>query len=247
MFNIDLEICINSSGSEYVSRAVEAAETGGSQRIELCGVMDQDGLTPAREHIEMARHVFSKPGLLTMVRPRGGGFCYSRNEADVMAQQIRIAAIAGANGVVFGMVRDRDNAIDETLLARLVDVAKSNNLEITFHRAFDATPEVSKSLDVLLEYGVDRVLTSGTAWGSKDSAIHGIPVLESLIRQAGRDIEVVVGGGLSPNNLAPLLQHLPIGEGRMSVHSYGGVLDGNQEVSIERVRCMANIARDMCL
>lgn len=244
MFSIDVEICINSSSPEYVSRAVEAVDSGGAQRIELCGAMDQDGLTPPGEHIEVARKGFSKPGLLTMVRPRAGDFCYSLEEADTMARQIRIAAHAGADGVVLGMIRARDNAIDEILLARMVDVAKSNHLVVTFHRAFDATADVSKSLEVLLEQGVDRVLTSGTAWGSRESAIHGVTAIESLIQQAGQDIEIVVGGGLSPNNLMPLLRQLPIGDGCMSVHAYSGVLDGNGEVSVERVRCMTRIVQE---
>ena len=92
---IDVEVCINSASPEYVSRAVTAAQKGGAKRIELCAEMDLDGLTPAKDHIEVARYSFDPAGLLVMIRPRGGHFYYSLEEADVMVRQMRMAAAAG--------------------------------------------------------------------------------------------------------------------------------------------------------
>ena len=210
---IDVEVCVNSISSEYVSNAVMAAEQGGASRVELCAAMAEDVLTPAREYIEAARIAFNPAGLLVMVRPRGGSFSYSLEESDVMVRQIRTAAEAGADGVVFGGLRARDNAVDESLLQRLVDVAKNDDLEVTFHRAFDATPDLQQSLDRLMHFGVDRVLTSGTPWGSGKTALQGIKVLDNLIAQAGHDIEVVIGGGVTPNNSRTLLSQLSSARG----------------------------------
>ncbi|MET4695528.1 copper homeostasis protein CutC [Endozoicomonas lisbonensis] len=235
---LEIEVCINSASVDYVNRAAAAAELGGARRIELCAAMDQDGLTPAIEHIRAARKAFRPEGLMVMVRPRAGNFYYSLEESDVMVRQIEMAARACADGVVLGGLRARDNAIDEGLLLRLLDTARSLKLTTTFHRAFDATLDPEKSLDTLMQLGVDRVLTSGTRWGSGEAAMQGVPLLNRLIAQAGQCIEIVVGGGLSPDNSPELMGQLVRSSGKVSLHAYSGVLH-NGEVSSERVRAMS--------
>ncbi|AMO57599.1 copper homeostasis protein CutC [Endozoicomonas montiporae] len=222
--NVEVEICVNSQSEAYVRRAVCAAEQGGASRIELCAAMEEDGLTPAVEHIHAARQSFESDGLMVMVRPRSGHFFYSLEESDVMVRQIEMAAQAGADGVVFGGLRARDHGIDEGLLERLLDVTRGLNLKTTFHRAFDATVEPVRSLDILMQYGVDRVLTSGMPWGSDASALKGISLLRQLITQAGNAIEIVIGGGITPANSHSLLSQLPV-TGRVSLHAYSGVLE----------------------
>ena len=108
-------------------------------------------------------------------------------------------------------------------------------MSVTFHRAFDVTPDPEASMDLLLELGVDRVLTSGTRWGSSDSALKGRLVLEKLIRQAEKQIEIVIGGGIAPDNAGFLLNSLPVNVGCLSVHAYSSVLCEG-EVSAQRVR-----------
>ncbi|UYM15002.1 copper homeostasis protein CutC [Endozoicomonas euniceicola] len=234
---VEIEVCINSANVDYVRRAAAAAEQGGASRIELCAAMDQDGLTPAIDPIKAARQAFRPEGLMVMVRPRAGNFYYSLEESDTMVSQIEMAAQAGADGVVFGGLRARDNAIDEGLLQRLLDTARGLKLTTTFHRAFDATHDPEMSLAVLMQFGVDRVLTSGTRWGSGETAEQGVSTLNSLIAQAGKRIEIVVGGGLSPDNSRSLMGKLLPSSGKVSLHAYSGVLH-NGEVSSERVRAM---------
>ena len=234
---VEIEVCINSANVDYVSRAAVAAEQGGASRIELCAAMDQDGLTPAIDPIKAARQAFRPEGLMVMVRPRAGNFYYSLEESDIMVSQIEMAAQAGADGVVFGGLRARDNAIDEGLLQRLLDTARGLQLTTTFHRAFDATHDQEKSLAVLMQFGVDRVLTSGTRWGSGETAGQGVSLLNRLIAQAGKRIEIVIGGGLSPDNSRSLIGQLLPSSGKVSLHAYSGVLH-NGEVSSERVRAM---------
>lgn len=50
------------------------------------------------------------------------------------------------------------NAIHVDYCKRLLDCARQQGLEVTFHRAFDATPGWRASLDTLITLGVDRVL-----------------------------------------------------------------------------------------
>ncbi len=69
--------------------------------------MHLDGLTPPRESIEAARLAFQRPGLMVMVRPRGGDFCYSSDEIAEMRREIEIAAEAKADGGGAGRIGKR--------------------------------------------------------------------------------------------------------------------------------------------
>lgn len=46
-----------------------------------------------------------------MIRPRGGDFCYSSEELNIMAKDIELLKSAGADGFVFGCLRS-DASID---------------------------------------------------------------------------------------------------------------------------------------
>ena len=94
------------------------------------------------------------------------------------------------------------------------------------------------NLAQLIDMGVDRVLTSGTPWGSSLPAAAGIAQLAELIRRADNRLEIVIGGGLNPDNVPALLAQLPLTIGRLAVHSYSGVLD-REGVSEEKVLRLA--------
>ncbi|WP_062268629.1 copper homeostasis protein CutC [Endozoicomonas arenosclerae] len=236
--SIPVEICINSLNPDYVYRSVAAAYDGGASRIELCGDMSVGGVTPDLTHLEAAREAFrDRPGLLCMIRPRGGDFAFGSEEVLLMEKQISDAAKAGADGVVIGALQLPGNTINRDVLGRLVDTAKTRNLSVTFHRALDATPNVFESLEVLIQYGVDRILSSGTAWGSADGAFEGVKMLEQLMLRADKKLELVVGGGVVPDNIRKILDQLPVENHPVSVHAYSSVLEGG-EVSVERVRSL---------
>ena len=76
MAKVLLEICCGSAED-----AVEAA-LGGADRVELNNNLFQGGLTPSLGTLEVARDRLSIP-IMTMVRPRAGGFCYSDTELAV--------------------------------------------------------------------------------------------------------------------------------------------------------------------
>ena len=239
--SIDIEICVDSRDPVYVARSVERALSAGARRIELCAEMAEDGLTPPVEHITAARQAMgSVPGLMCMIRPRGGGFVYSADELDLMEAQIRSAFEAGANGIVLGTLL-ADGSIDKQNLQRLITVAKECGLEVTFHRAFDATPDFLASLEILMKSGVDRILTCGTAWGTSGSALTGLGVLEKLVRRAEKQVEIIIGGGVSPDNSREILSGLPVEQATVSLHAHSGVMTGG-EVSRELVSAVCQIA-----
>ena len=202
---VKVEICVEATSEERVRDAVRAAYLGGAATVELCSAMHLDGLTPDPQHIVAARQAFgNRPGLMVMVRPRAGDFCFSPAEVDLMTQQIEIAAEAGADGVVLGVLRSPDNRIAVDAMQVLVSTAKAAGLKTTFHRAFDATPDADEALDILIDLGFDRVLTSGIPWGRKGTALDGVERLAATIRRSQGRIEIVLAGGISPANVGPV-------------------------------------------
>ena len=243
---IKTEACIGSDGEQPVFEAVSAAYEGGADTIELCSAMHQDGLTPTAGQIGEARRAFrQRPGLMVMIRPRAGDFCYTEPELQLMLTQIKMAAEAGADGVVLGPLHQNDHRIAIEPLSRLLAVSEACDLQVTIHRAFDATPNWPESLDQLIELGVDRVLTSGIAWGQVGSAVDGLPQLKEMVTRGNGRIEFVVGGGVGAQNGAiishALSLHVQLLENdrdhRISLHAYSGIQE-NGVVTASAVRAL---------
>jgi copper homeostasis protein len=183
---IQIEICIDS-----VESAVAAAE-GGAHRVELCQNLFEGGTTPSWGMIRsVLRH--SELPVFVMIRPRGADFCYSDAEFRVMEEDIEAARGLGADGIVTGIL-NANGTIDASRMKRLIRLA--GPLPVTFHRAFDVTRDAAKSLETLVDLGVARVLTSG----QERSVVEGSDLILKLVKQAGRRIIVVPGGGISEIN-----------------------------------------------
>jgi copper homeostasis protein len=235
---MDVEIVVNATSETAVQAAAQAAYRGGATRIELCASMELDGLTPSVPFIRAARLAFlSRPGLMVMIRPRPGDFCFSPAEVDAMARQIEATAACGADGVVLGVLRSHDQRIDVDAMESLLSMARSVGLKTTFHRAFDATPDGVEALETLIDLGVDRVLTSGVAWGQKGTALDGVDRLAATIRQVQGRIEVVLAGSIGPVIVGPLLARLPHTGSLVSVHAYSGAQTAGQ-TTVESVRAL---------
>jgi copper homeostasis protein len=187
---MNLEICIDS-----VESAI-AAERGGAQRVELCADLLEGGITPSAGMIASVRSHVSI-ALFVMIRPRGGDFCYSDLEFEVMQREIEQAHNLGADGVVLGIL-DRDAHVDVGRSQLLVQLA--NPLPVTFHRAIDMTPNLSDALEDVIATGARRVLTSGGA----PNVTAGAGQIAQLVREARGRISIMPGGGVSQENLASL-------------------------------------------
>ena len=119
----------------------------------------------------------------------------------------------------------------------LVSTAKAARLKTTFHRAFDATPDADEALDILIDLGFDRVLTSGIPWGRKGTALDGVERLAATIRRSQGRIEVVLAGGINPANVGRCWARLPLAEGLVSVHAYSGA-HVNGQTTVNSVRML---------
>ena len=187
-----LEICVDSLDQ------TKAAIKYGASRIELCSALDLGGLTPSFGLTKQCNDL-SQVEVHVMIRPRGGGFVYSSNEVQCMKVDIQSLGNTGAKGVVFGIL-DKNGSINYEINNRLLDLAKSLNLEVTFHRAFDFVKDPEKSLDQLIKAGFDRVLTSG----QENTAIQGIDLIKQMVTQSLGRIEIMAGGGVNGSNIEDL-------------------------------------------
>jgi copper homeostasis protein len=184
--SIILEICLDSVES------CTAAERGGARRGELCADLADDGTTPSAGLIAAARENI-RISLQVMIRPRGGGFCYSDEEFKIMKRDISFAQQLGADGVVLGLLT-RDGNIDVARTRELSSVARP--MEVTFHRAFDVAGDPFRAFEDLIAAGVDRLLTSGQA----PSALEGAELIRRLVQKSNGRIQIMAGVGVTVEN-----------------------------------------------
>jgi copper homeostasis protein len=176
----------------------EKASALGVDRVELCAAIAEGGLTPSLGMTVMARERCKAP-LVAMVRPRESGFLYSETEIATMECDIDGLLEAGADGVVFGVLKE-DGRIDDVKCGRLL--ARTDTRETVFHRAFDLTPDAFEALDTLIDLGFTRVLTSG----QKPTATEGADCIKQLIDRAAGRIEVLACGTIRPHNVRSVVQ-----------------------------------------
>lgn len=181
-----------------------AAVAGGADRLELCANLGVGGTTPSPEMLGAVGSAVHVP-VFAMIRPRAGPFVYTAGERDEMQRDIEVARRRGAAGVVLGMLDERGD-IDVRGVRELL--GHDFDLPVTFHRAFDELPDQLAALDVLIELGVDRVLTSGGA----TSAIAGVDSLRALVAHAGDRIVVMAGGGVRGHNAAAIVRSAGVHE-----------------------------------
>ncbi|MEZ2457665.1 copper homeostasis protein CutC [Salinicoccus roseus] len=188
----------------------------GADRIELCGDMDKDGLTPEMALVKEAVEASSIP-INVMIRPHDLSFRYTDREIMQMEDQIREVASYGANGIVIGALAE-EGRIDTNALENFISV--HGNMDITFHKAFDALDDHFEGLELLLKYPeVKTILTSGGPGGVTDNLEH----LERLMQEAeDTHVTIMPGGGLSTENVAEVIERLK----PVSLHFGTGVRSG---------------------
>ena len=164
-----------------------------STRIELCSSYNEGGLSPSfNSFLKCKSHYFN--AIYVIVRPRGGDFCYSDEEFEFMKNEILEFKEKGADGIVLGVLH-KDGSVDKVRTTELVKLASP--LPVTFHRAFDMSINLSKSLEAIIETGCTTVLSSG----GHANVEQGFETLVQLHKQANGRIEIMPGGGVSINNV----------------------------------------------
>ncbi len=196
--SVVIEACVESL------EAALAAERGGADRLELCANLDVGGTTPSGELLAAVKSRVGIP-VFTMIRPRGGSFFYTAADRDETRRDIAAVRERGADGLVLGMLDERGRVDVPGMRDVLAD---ADGLPVTFHRAFDEIADQHAALEVLMELGVGRVLTSGRA----ASALEGADAIKALVEHAGERIRVMAGGGVRAHNARELVRLAGVSE-----------------------------------
>jgi copper homeostasis protein len=193
-----LEICVDSLDLAL------AAVQGGADRLELCGPLFDGGITPSAGFVAAARSMIDLP-LAMLVRPRAGSFTPSTAEFEVMRQDILHARNLGIDIIVLGLLHS-DQLIDVERTRELVELARP--LEVTFHRAFDVSPNLQESLASVLKTGATRILTAG----GQSSAVSGAATVKELQETAGNRIGFLLCGGITAATVSSALETSNVAE-----------------------------------
>ena len=181
-----LEICTPTLES------VEAAVTGGADRIELCENLEVGGTTPSQELIRQVREQFDID-IQVLVRPRGGDFVYTADEIRQTVDEIQMAKSLGVEGVVVGALKP-NTSLDLDALTQFKEAA--SGIQITFHKAMDEVKEPIIAIESLIALAYNRILTSG----GKPTAVEGLADIRLWQKQFGNQIGFMPGGSIRPEN-----------------------------------------------
>ena len=189
---------------------VPAAVAAGAARVELCDNLSVGGTTPSYGVIRAAVALAGERGVgvMCMIRPRGGDFEYTPDEAAMMRDDLAMAKRLGVTGVVFGCLRD--GHLDRALTSELVELA--DGVDVTFHMAFDALPadEQLGAIDWLAGQGVSRILTHG---GPADTPIEdNLGRLRAYVDRAAGRVTILPGGGITWENAERIASELGVCE-----------------------------------
>ena len=183
MENYILECCV-----DRLASAING-EMGGANRFELCANLVIGGTTPSltlfrqvRKHTNLPVHV--------LIRNRFGDFCYNDDEIEEMCDSIKAFADEGADGVVVGALTP-DGDLDEDAIKKFI--LRAGKAKVVLHRAFDMCSEPFSALSKAKELGIDTILTSG----QKGNCVDGSPLIKELIERAGKEINILIGAGVS--------------------------------------------------
>lgn len=185
------EVCVDS-----LEDALKA-EKNGANRIELCGRLDLDGLTPSRDLIRNAVSILKIP-IRVMIRPKHPSFQYSEDEMNTMIDDIEFCKSFGLDGVVFGCLDENSNfKMDQ--INRLSKIAKP--LKVIIHKAIDYTNSVTDSLSLLsTNSNINGVLTSG----GERFAINAVETLKKMLVLVPDRFEIIIAGGITFENFESL-------------------------------------------
>ncbi|EPV3249758.1 copper homeostasis protein CutC [Listeria monocytogenes] len=188
-----LEVIVQNPRDAYL------AEKYGANRMEVVSAISEGGLTPSYGAIKEIVRASKLPAMM-MIRPHSFSFVYDETAKIVMERDIELAKEVGVQGIVYGGITE-NGAIDQALLEKVIEW--KGDLNLTFHRALEATKDIEASYQVLRTYGKDinQLLTSGGTANALDS----LPRLKRWIQDSEAQpdsFQVLVGSGVKPENIA---------------------------------------------
>ena len=112
---------------------------------------------------------------------------------------------AGADGIVTGVLTPEGQLDAEAMrpiyaAARRAAEKAGRPVACTLHRAFDVSADPFAALETVRSMGLCTILTSGQA----ASAPEGAELLGRLVERAGDSVEILVGAGVTAQNIPAL-------------------------------------------
>lgn len=187
-----LEVCIGSFADALI------ADSCGVDRVELNSALQLGGLTPSPATLQRTLRECSLQ-VIAMARPRPGGFCYDDDYWATLLSDSQWMIEQGVHGIAFGCLT-AERTIDITRVKQMRELV--GDRQLVFHRAFDLVEDWQIALELLIDTGVDRVMTSGGA----ESVPRGLQQIRQVVECSADRIEVIPAGGITPDNLAEVLR-----------------------------------------
>lgn len=184
--SIKVEVC------SYSLFSCLSADRAGADRVELCGSPWEGGTTPS---IGLLKASLANTSLEihSMLRPRGGDFCYEHSEKETMLYEIESLLKTGVHGMVVGALLPNGD-LDVDFIRQIKK--EVGDLPLTFHRAIDVSRNPMDILEGIVDIGFSRILTSGC----KNKAVEGLEMIGELVHASQGRIEIMAGSGVSPTN-----------------------------------------------
>ena len=223
MDNLIKEACV--TNYYQAKRAFEL----GANRLELCFDMSNDGITPSFGTAKQIKENINIP-LFCMIRPRGGNFIFDKSEINIMLDDIFILIkYAKIDGIVIGClmhweyiilfnhfikniflkILNKNNEIDIEANKLLINKARELNkdIQITFHMAFDEIRDINieyqKNIDLLINLGINRILTKGC----KFNCFQGKDNIKKYLEYANDRIIIMAGKGITNENYMDIVKY----------------------------------------
>jgi copper homeostasis protein len=185
-----LEVCAFGIQSCIIAQKV------GAVRAELCDNPIEGGTTPSYGMIKKVREKVDIQ-VFPIIRPRSMNYWYDEDEWQIILEDVLICKDLACDGISVG-VQKINGKVDADKMKKLVEIAYP--MEVTCNRVFDAAPDPYEALEVLIQAGCKRVLTSGLA----ATAPEGSQLLKELVIQANGRISIMPGAGIRAHNIAQL-------------------------------------------
>lgn len=135
---------------EIIGMTVEDAkyiEECGADRIEPVSALTEGGLTPSYGLVERVVKSVDIP-VNVMIRHHANGLVYSEEGLEIMKRDIQGVKSLSVNGVVLGVLDEKNNINEEYLIELLNEC---NRLYVTSHREIDDT-DLNESMQILKKY-----------------------------------------------------------------------------------------------
>ncbi|MDO4594754.1 MAG: copper homeostasis protein CutC [Tissierellia bacterium] len=193
-----VEICCGSLEDAMI------AYNAGIKRIELNSALFLGGLSPSFSAIKILKEKTDLE-IIAMARIRGGGFFYNDIEYEQLKKEIEDMLKLGVDGICCGILTE-DKNIDTKRISELVRIVHEYKKTFVFHRAIDLTDDIFESTEILIDLGVDRILTSG----GKKTAILGKGNIKELVKRYSKDIEILAGSGINYENATDFIDYTKV-------------------------------------